>query len=84
MVYGGSAISVQSSLALLTELTATKNATFLKKRDMEHVASGSKAGLVSTESTSFKSHRGVNFLTGKKVPIRPFQNLVVSGQMKME
>lgn len=45
-----------NSLNLLTQVIATKNATFMDWWEREHVAKGSNSGLVSADRKRLRSH----------------------------
>lgn len=58
----------------LVDVITTKKATFMEKSSIGHAAISSKRGLVKVESTTLRSHCGVDFVTGEQVLVRPFNN----------
>lgn len=61
-----------NSLTHLAEVMATRNATFIKRWEREHVANSSKGGFMRAERKGLRSHAGVRFSTGGKVLSKPF------------
>lgn len=65
-------MSAPSSFTLLADVMVTRKVTFMDRQDMEHMASGSKDGLVSTERSRLMSHSSDGFTTSGKVLMRPY------------
>lgn len=55
-VFSGSAMRAPSSLTLLDEVMATKNATFMDTWAMAHVTICSKGGPMSVDRTRVRTH----------------------------
>lgn len=66
-----------SSLTLLAEVMAIKNATSMGRWVRAQVAIDSKDSPVRADRTRLRSHRGVGLMTGEKVLIKPFINRTV-------
>lgn len=73
MVQNGSSMSDPSSLTVLTDVMATRKATFINRWNMEQVAIGSKGGMIHTERMRLRSHCSVGFTTGGESLVRPFR-----------
>lgn len=81
MVKGGPTLKAPNSPTLLAEIIATRKATFMERRDIEHEASGSKGCFISADRTRLRSHKGATGSMGGKVLRRPVQNLIVNGDV---